>query len=121
MNIALWVLQGLLALAFLASGGMKAASTKEKLTADPRMGWANDFDGSHIRLIGLSEVLGAIGLVAPWALGIAPVLTPIAAACLCVIMIGAAWTHQRRHEPTIIPVVLALLTAVVAIGRFRGL
>jgi uncharacterized membrane protein YphA (DoxX/SURF4 family) len=121
MNIALWVLQVVLALAFLTSGGMKLMSTKEKLTADPRMGWANDFEGSHIKLIGLSEVLGAVGLVAPWALRIAPVLTPIAAAGLCVLMIGAARTHQRRKEPTIVPMVLALLSALVAIGRFQGL
>ena len=67
MNIALWVVQGLLALAFLAAGGTKVASPREKLVANPQMAWASDFTGGEIKLIGLAEVVGAVGLVAPWA------------------------------------------------------
>jgi hypothetical protein len=117
MNIALWILQGLLAVAMLGAGGMKLVTPKAKLVANPQMAWAADFGEGQIKLIGLSELLGAVGLVLPWALGIVPVLTAVAAACLLVIMAGAAWTHIRRKEPAIVPIVLAVLLAVVAAGR----
>jgi hypothetical protein len=117
MNIALWVLQGLLAFIMLAAGGMKVASPKAKLTANPRMAWANDFSETQIKLIGLAEVLGGIGLIVPWATHILPILTPTAAACLAVIMLGAAATHIKRKEPPA-PAVLALLCVGVAVGRF---
>ena len=119
MNTALWVLQVLLSLAFLAAGGLKATSTKAKLAATPRMKWTNNFTELQIRLIGLAEVLGAIGLVAPWGLRIARVLTPVAAACLSVIMVGAARTHLIQKEPAVAPILLGILSALVAIGRFN--
>ncbi|MFO0682998.1 MAG: DoxX family protein [Sandaracinus sp.] len=118
MNYALWGLQGLLALVFLAAGGNKLAQSREKLLANPMMGWANDFSSSQIKLIGLAEVLGAIGLVAPYATGILPILTPVAALALAVLMLGAAATHARRKEPWIPPVVLAVLSLGLAAGRF---
>jgi hypothetical protein len=118
MNIALWVLQGLLALVFLAAGGFKVASPKAKLVANPHMAWASDFSEGQIKLIGLAEVAGAIGLIAPWATKIAPILTPVAAACLGVIMFGAARVHAVRKEPTVPPLVLAAICAGVVIGRF---
>jgi len=117
MNIALWVLQGLLAFVMLGAGGMKVASPKAKLVANPKMGWAKDFTEAQIKLIGLAEVLGAVGLIVPWATHILPVLTPIAAACLAVIMVGAGVVHLRRKESPM-PIVLAVLCAVVAVGRF---
>ena len=117
MNIALWVVQGLLALAFLAAGGMKVASPRARLVANPHMGWASDFTEGQIKLIGLAEVAGAVGLIAPWATRILPQLTPVAAACLGVIMFGAARVHAVRREPTVPPLVLAVLCAVVVLGR----
>jgi hypothetical protein len=117
MNVALWGLQGLLALVFLAAGGTKVASPKAKLVANPHMAWASDFSESQIKLIGLAEVAGAVGLIAPWATRIAPILTPIAAACLGVIMFGAARVHAGRKEPTVPPFVLAALCGCVVIGR----
>jgi len=116
MNLALWILQGLLALAFAAGGTMKLVSPREKLIAN-KMTWAADFSDGQVKLIGLSELLGGIGLVAPWATRIVPVLTPIAAACLVVIMTGAAVVHIRRKEPAIPAIVLGVLVALVAIGR----
>jgi hypothetical protein len=62
-----------------------------------------------------------VGLIVPWALGIAPILTPIAAACLALLMIGAVRAHVLRNEPTIPPIVLGALSAFVAIGRFMQL
>jgi len=117
MNIALWIVQGLLALVMLGAGTMKAASPKTKLVANPHMAWASDFSAGQIKMIGLAEIAGAVGLLAPWATHILPVLTPVAAACLAVIMLGAVRTHLVRKEPWAPPLVLAALCAFVAIGR----
>jgi uncharacterized membrane protein YphA (DoxX/SURF4 family) len=117
VNIALWILQGLLALVFLAAGAMKTASPRAKLISNPQMAWASDFTPGQIKLIGLAEVAGAVGLIAPWATRIAPQLTPVAAACLGVIMFGAARVHSVRKEPTVPPLVLAVLCGIVVIGR----
>jgi len=120
MNIALWVVQILLALAFAAAGTMKLTQPKSKLQANPNMGWTSDFSEGMIKTIGALEVLGAIGLILPWALDIAPVLTPLAAVGLVLLMLGAAVTHARRKEtqPIVINVVLGALALFVAVGRF---
>jgi hypothetical protein len=118
MNVALWALQGLLAFGFLAAGTLKLLQPKEKLTANPKLGWANDFSAGQVKLIGLAELLGAVGLIAPRLTGILPVLTPVAAAGLVVIMIGAVATHVRRKEAAAPPAILGLLAALVAFGRF---
>jgi uncharacterized membrane protein YphA (DoxX/SURF4 family) len=117
MNIALWIVQGLLAAAFLGAGGMKLTQPKEKLATN--MAWVEDFSQSTIRVIGLLEVLGAIGLILPMALSILPVLTGIAAVGLVLTMIGAAITHIRRGEmPMLVPpAILGLLAAFVVVGR----
>lgn len=117
MNIALWIVQGLLAVAFLMAGGMKLSQPKEKLA--PRMAWVEDFSQNTIRVIGLLEVLGAIGLILPLALSIWPRLTGIAAVGLVLTMIGAVITHIRRGEMQMVvpPAVLGLLAAFVAVGR----
>jgi len=116
MNIAMWILQGLLAFAFVAAGGMKLATPREKLME--KMPWAGDYTAGQIKLIGAAELLGGIGLVAPWATGILPVLTPVAALGLAAIMCGAVATHLRRKEPVVPAVVFAPLALLIAIGRF---
>jgi uncharacterized membrane protein YphA (DoxX/SURF4 family) len=119
MNIALWIVAGLLALAFLGAGAMKLAQPREKLVASGQ-GWAEDASDGFVKFVGAAEVLGGLGLILPAALGILPILTPIAAAGLAVMMIGAIVVHARRHElPGAVPsVVLLLLAAFVAWGRF---
>ncbi len=119
MNIALWIIAGLLALAFLAAGAMKLTQPKEKLAASG-MAWVEDFTPGMIKTIGALEVLGALGLILPAALGIIPVLVPIAAVGLAALMVGAAITHARRKERQMLPVNLVLfaLAVVVAVGRF---
>src|ERR1700736_4977330 len=119
MNMALWIIAIVLAVGFTASGLMKILRTKEQLMASG-MGWAQDFSPSTIRLIGFAEILGAVGLILPAALHIAPILVPLAAVGLILVMIGAAAVHTRRHElPNVaINVVLLLLAAFVAWGRF---
>ncbi len=118
MNIALWIVQGLLAAAFLMAGFMKASQPKDKLAE--KMAWVNDFTASQVRNIGIVEVLGAIGLILPAVTGILPILTPLAAVGLGITMIGAAKTHLRRGENQMIMpnIVLLLLSVFVAYGRF---
>jgi uncharacterized membrane protein YphA (DoxX/SURF4 family) len=120
MNIVLWILAGLLAVLFLAAGGMKLAQPKEKVAASPNMAWAHDFSPGALKAIGALEVLAAIGLVLPAALGIVPVLVPLAATGLVLLMVGAAITHGRRKESraVVTNVVLIVLAGLVAWGRF---
>ncbi len=118
MNVFLWILQGLLAAFFLLAGAMKVTQPKEKLVE--QMDWAADFSEGSIRVIGSLEVLGALGLIVPPLVGIAPILTPIAAVGLALLMISAAVVHYRRSEPQMIVrnVLLLIVAAVVAWGRF---
>ncbi|MEV4363668.1 DoxX family protein [Nonomuraea sp. NPDC049625] len=119
MNVVLWIIAGLLALAFLGAGLMKLSQPKEKL-ATSGLAWTEDFSAGAVKGIGALEVLAGIGLILPAALGIVPVLTPLAAAGLVIVMIGAAVVHVRRKEyqGIVINAVLLLLAAVVAWGRF---
>jgi uncharacterized membrane protein YphA (DoxX/SURF4 family) len=118
MNIALWIVQILLALAFGLAGIMKVTQPIDKL--ETRMGWVKSVGPRAVRLIGSLEILGAIGLILPAITGIFPWLTPVAAVCLALTMIGAMITHGRRGEYSQIGVnlVLLLLTLFVAYGRF---
>jgi uncharacterized membrane protein YphA (DoxX/SURF4 family) len=120
MNIILWVLAALLAAVFLGAGVMKLTQSKEKLAANPNMAWTEQFSPGVIKLIGLLEVLAAIGLILPAALNIVPVLVPLAAVGLVLIMVGAALTHARRKESQAVVMNMALLAlaAFVAWGRF---
>lgn len=115
MTTALWVAQGFAALVFLLTGALKVAAPKEKLVG--KMHWAATWPAGRIKLLGLAEVAGAIGLVLPAALHIAPVLTPIAAGCLAVLMLGAVQTHRRLHESVVPALMLALVCAAIAAGR----
>jgi uncharacterized membrane protein YphA (DoxX/SURF4 family) len=118
MNVVLWIIAGVLALAFLAAGLTKLTQPKEKLATN--MAWVEDFSPGTVKVIGALEVLAAIGLVLPAVLDVVPVLVPLAAIGLVVLMAGAALTHSRRKEVPLIVVnlVLLALAAVVAWGRF---
>lgn len=122
MNIVLWVLQILLGLMFLAAGAMKATQSKEQLVASggERMAWTEDISASNIRLIGILELLGGLGLILPWLTGILRFLTPLAASGLVLTMIGALLLHVRRGDGPqafVTNIVLGLLAAFVAYGR----
>jgi uncharacterized membrane protein YphA (DoxX/SURF4 family) len=118
VNIALWIVAGLLAAMFLLAGGMKIAMPKEKLL--PIMQWAKSWSEPQLKALGTVEVLGAIGVIAPRALNIAPVLTPIAAVGLAIVMAGATITHARMkdYQGIGMPAILLILAIVVAAGRF---
>jgi hypothetical protein len=117
MNVVLWAIQIVLAVAFGGSGVMKLIRSKAQLGANSHMGWTRDMAEQQIKLLGMAEVLGAIGLVVPAATGIAPDLTSAAAACLATLMGGAAATHAFRRESGTAPAVLALLAIIVATVR----
>ena len=119
MNLFLWILAGLLAAAMLGAGVMKLSQPKDKLAASGQA-WVEDFSAGAVKAIGALEVLAALGLVLPAALGIATIFVPLAAAGIVALMIGAAVTHARRGEYPMIGVnaVLGGLALVVAIFRF---
>jgi uncharacterized membrane protein YphA (DoxX/SURF4 family) len=119
MNVVLWIIAGLLAAAFLAGGVVKMVRTKEKLAASG-WEWAEDFSSGGVKAIGALEILAAVGLILPAALDIAPVLVPLAAVGLVLLMVGAMITHLRRHEPQALVMNLAViaLAVLVAWGRF---
>lgn len=118
MNIFLWILQGLLGAAFIMAGLMKATRPKEKLPE--AMAWTQRYSGGTVRFIGVMELLGGLGLILPWATGIATVLTPLAAVGILIIMVLAMVDHARAKEFQALPVnvILGAIAAVIAIGRF---
>jgi uncharacterized membrane protein YphA (DoxX/SURF4 family) len=118
MNVFLWILQGLLAAAFLYSGSLKATQPKEKLVKN--YPFVTDFSTGTVKLIGTSQVLAAIGLILPAVTGIAVILTPLAAVGLGLIMVFAAIYHFRKGEYSSITInaVILILAAIVAWGRF---
>jgi uncharacterized membrane protein YphA (DoxX/SURF4 family) len=119
METALWILQGLLAAIFLVTGMTKLTQPRLKMAAGP-MRWAADVTDAQFRAIGLVEVAGALGLILPAALGIAPLLTPLAAVGLVLTMVGAIRTHVRYAETDrlAVPIVVLALALIVAVGGF---
>ncbi len=117
MTYALWIVQTLLALLFLWAGGIKLVLPLEKLTGPMPV----RLPGLFLRFIGVAEVLGAIGLILPGLLRIRPGLTPLAAAGLVIIMIGATVLTLGSGDiaMALIPLVVGLLSAFVAYGRWR--
>jgi uncharacterized membrane protein YphA (DoxX/SURF4 family) len=115
MNLALWILQTLLALIFLWAGGIKLVLPIEEMTKQVPL------PGLFLRFIALCEVLGAIGLILPGLLRIRPGLTPLAAAGLVIIMIGATVLTLLTGDiaMALIPLVVGILAAFVAYGRWR--
>jgi hypothetical protein len=113
----LWVVQGLLAALFLFAGGMKLITPTEVLSL------TSPFPGEFIKFIGACEVLGVLGLVLPWALGIRRELTPLAAAGLAIIMVGATVSTLTIGGGVLalVDVVIGVLAATVVYGRREAL
>ena len=120
MNLALWIIAGLLAAVFLLAGSTKLFTSREKLAKAPGGGWVLDFSAGFVKALGAVEILGAVGLILPALLGIAPVLVPLAAVGLATIMVGAAIVTYRRHESihVLVDVTYLAMAAFVAFGRF---
>jgi hypothetical protein len=115
MTYALWTVQVLLALLFVWAGGMKLVLPLEKMAGPVAL------PGLFLRFIGVVELLGGLGVILPGLLGILPGLTPLAAAGLVVIMAGATAITLAGGGGTLaaIPLVVGLLAAFVAYGRWR--
>ena len=115
MSYAMWIVQGMLAALFLFAGGMKLVLPLEKLTGPVPL------PGLFMRFIGVAEVLGALGLILPGLLRIRPGLTPLAAAGLAIIMLGATVVTLAGGDIALalISVVVGVLAAFVAYGRWR--
>jgi uncharacterized membrane protein len=116
MNVVLWIIQGLLAALFLFAGGSKFVMPPEVLTAGPP-----PLPLLFIRFIGVCEVLGAIGLILPGLLRIRTGLTPLAAAGLVMIMMGATVVTVIGIgvAMALVPLIVGALAATVAYGRWR--
>jgi uncharacterized membrane protein YphA (DoxX/SURF4 family) len=117
MNIALWIIQGLLAAVFLFAGGMKLVMPIEDILKQmplPLPGW-------FLRFTAVVEVLGGLGLILPWLLSIKPGLTPLAAAGLVIVMIGAiVYTLAAGEVASVpLPLVVGILAGFVAYGRWK--
>lgn len=119
MNTTLWIAQGILAAMFAMAGIMKSTQPIDKLMKSG-LNWVERFPLTTVRIIGLSELLGAIGLILPLALNVAPILTPISAVGLSVIMILAAVHHLKHKEnkAIVFNIVLLSFAVFVAYGRF---
>ena len=121
MNVVLWLFQIVLALVFLGAGLLKLVRPQEALL--DKMAVLADYRPLTVKLIGLAEVLGALGVVLPMALGVAPGLVPWAALGLACVVIGAAIAHAERSDFKPLGVHAALLLVAVAVvyGRSAGL
>ena len=120
MKKIILIVQILDALAFIMTGMMKIFTPYEDLVLMENMGWAQDFSGTQITIIGILETLGGLGLLLPLVLKKLISLIPLAALGLALVMVGAIVTHVGRDEPVIVNLVLLLLTLSVAYFK-RGL
>ena len=118
LNAALWMAEGFVALVMALTGTVKVVLPREALAK--RMHWAATWPPWRIKVLGLAELAGAVGLVVPRATGIAPVLTPIAALCLAALMAGAVRTHQRHGEGFLPAAVIGALCVGIATGLLAG-
>ena len=115
MSTLLWTAQIFASVIFLLTGTAKLVIPREKLSE--RMHWAAEWPRARIKLLGLAEAAGAAGLILPAVTGIAPILTPVAAACLAVLMAGAVATHRRLHANFAPAAIVALLCVAIAGGN----
>jgi hypothetical protein len=120
MNVALWIAAGLLATVLVFSGSAKLFVPKKRLADVPLGGWTADASDGFVKGLGVLELMAAVGLILPAALDIAPVLVPVAATGVVLLMIGAMVTHGRRHEPAgvALNVIYLAMAGFVAWGRF---
>lgn len=117
MNLLLWVVAWALAALFLMVGFVKLTRTREELLA--QMEWVEEVKPRTIKIIGVLEILAAVALVIPPLLGVAVFLTPLAAAGIVFLMLGAGMLHQRRHENSMLlmNLIIAMMGTFVAVGR----
>ena len=122
MNVTLWIVQVLLAVIFVGSGTAKSTMRRQRLLDTGQTGIAV-YPMRVVRFTAWCELLGAAGLILPWATGTARILTPFAAVGLCLVMIGAGAAHTKLREYRTVAAnaVIFALALTVAIARFTEL
>ncbi|MER7559858.1 DoxX family protein [Nocardioides sp. NPDC126508] len=120
MNVALWIIAGLLALVALAGGLTKTFMPLDKLAQHDGAAWTRSAGPTFVRTLGILEILAALGLTLPAVLDVASVMVPVTAVCWIALMIGAMITHGRLGQAKLVLVNVAYLVLAVAIvvGRF---
>jgi hypothetical protein len=123
MNLALWIIAGLLAAVFAVASVSKVEMPKERLVAAPGGELVKGFSAGGIKALGALDLLAAVGLILPAALDIVPVLVPLAATGVALLMVGAVITRLRYGGAKAIPVdlIYLVLAGIVAWGRFGPL
>jgi uncharacterized membrane protein len=119
LNVSLWIAQSLLAVLFFATGIMKSLMPIEKIAE--MLPWVANAPEALVRFIGISEVLGALGLILPAALRIRPYLTALAAGGVAIVMVLAAAFHLLQGEVShiVAPVVVFLMAGFIFWGRTK--
>jgi hypothetical protein len=120
MNLALWIVTGLLAAVALLGGSTKLFVPREKLAHTPGGEWTGSASDGFVKMLGGLELLAAVGLILPAVLDIVPVMVPVTAACWILLMIGAMFTHFRLYQYKLVALNLFYLALAVFIawGRF---
>jgi DoxX-like family len=120
LNLALWIVAGVLAAVLLVSTSKMFVPREKMATLGHAAEWVLDFSPGALRAIGTLEILGAAGLILPAVLDIAPILVPVTATCVALLFVGAVTMRLRRGEKaTIVPDLIYLaLAALLAWGRF---
>jgi hypothetical protein len=120
VDTALWSIAGVLAAAFLVAGSNKLLISRERLARAPGGGWVLDFSPRFVKTLGALEILGAIGLIVPALLDIAPIMVPVAAVGLVLVMAGAVIVVYRRGEykHVVVDLIYLSLAAFVMVARF---
>ncbi len=119
MNALLWTLQGTLAAIFTVSGLAKIIQPKERLIAIGQTG-VTPFPVPVIRFTAFCELLGAVGILLPWLLGVDRFLTPVAAGGFAIVMVGAVASHAYLREPRIVALTVAIFVAAVTVVAGRA-
>jgi uncharacterized membrane protein len=119
MNIPLWIAQGVVALVVLTAGVLKLITPHYRFSKKNQ--WAAPWPPGRLQLLGVAEVLGAIGVVVPWLTGIAAILTPVAACCVLILMGGAVKARFDLEASVGLPATIGALCAFIALGRFGAL
>jgi len=119
MNTVLWILQAAMSVIFMYSGVNKSIFSIRRLVYEKGQTGVENLSLPFVRFIGISEILGAVGLILPWWLNMLPVLTPVSAILFAFIMIPAAIIHYKRKEPKNVLTNTILFCICIFIGYGR--
>ncbi len=117
MNTALWVIQILLAAFFGMTGFNKVRNTVQQHLDDGHLQPGQSV--LPIRILGVLELLGCVGILLPWAIGVLPILTPLSAACFCMVMVAGAVVHCRKGEYNMLPLLGAIFVLAGGVACYR--